>query len=66
VADREDKKAGAALRTRSRRLCPFVREPCDDCLCSGTSSDSAEAAIRLCGGDFESCEIYRREKEEPP
>lgn len=44
----------------ARRICPFVKETCDECLCSDTRSDSAEAAIRLCGGNFETCEIYQR------
>lgn len=59
----EKEEASAFIRTYPRRLCPFVKEPFDDCLCSGTSSDSAEAAVRLCGGSFESCEIFKKRKQ---
>jgi len=67
MADREDKGDSASLRTRGRRLCPFVSKPFDECLCSDTRSESAEAAIRVCGGNFEACEIYmRRMRENKP
>jgi hypothetical protein len=62
MANREKEEASASIRTYPRRLCPFVKEPFDECLCSGTGSDSAEATIRLCGGSFESCEIFRERR----
>ena len=45
-----------------KKLCPFVRKAYEECHCSDTGSDSAEAAIRLCGGDFEKCEVYRKKE----
>ena len=56
----EDKKEAIKIPSPSRRHCPFVSEPDDDCFSSGTTSQSAAAAIRLCGGNFQACEIYRR------
>jgi 4-aminobutyrate aminotransferase-like enzyme len=58
----EKKDAMSLRRTRPGRLCPFVSKPYDECFCSDTGSDSAEAAIRLCGGNYEICEIYRRRR----
>ena len=49
-------------QTPSRPLCPFVNDLSDECLLAGTASENAEAAIRLCGGKFESCEVYRRRR----
>ena len=60
--DREDKEAWASLRTRSMKICPFVSEFNEECLCSDTRSESAEAAIRVCGGNFGACEIYKRRR----
>ena len=67
MAEREDKGDSTPFRTRGRRLCPFVNKPFDECFCSDTGSASAEAAIRVCGGNFEACEIYmRRMRENKP
>ncbi len=60
----EEKKEAASFQTRSMKICPFVSELNDECLCSDTRSESAEAAIRVCGGDFENCEIYKRRRRE--
>jgi adenosylmethionine-8-amino-7-oxononanoate aminotransferase len=64
MAEREDKGGSTSALTRGRRLCPFVSKPFNECFCSDTGSASAEAAIRVCGGDFENCEIYKRMKRE--
>jgi hypothetical protein len=44
------------------KICPFVSEFNEECLCSDTRSESAEAAIRVCGGNFGACEIYKRRR----
>jgi hypothetical protein len=58
------KKEAASFGTHSKRICPFAGEFNDECLCSDTRSESAEAAIRVCGGNFEACEIYMRRMQE--
>jgi hypothetical protein len=62
MADQEKKETSTSSRTRARFFCPFVMKPFDECHCSGTGSDNAEATIRLCGWNFESCEIYKRRR----
>ena len=39
-----------------------MNRPFDECFCVDTGSDSIEAAIRLCGRNFEACEIYRKRR----
>jgi len=59
MAEQEIKGEPASFQTRARSFCPFVSKPFDECHCSGTGSDGVEATIRVCGWDFESCEIYK-------
>lgn len=47
-------------RNASRTLCPYLAEAFDECLCRDMRSENVAAIIRLCGGEFEACEIYRR------
>jgi hypothetical protein len=41
-------------------LCPFIRKPFDACYCASTNSVYTEATIYYCGGNFEQCDIYRK------
>jgi len=59
------KKGNKGLpRNPSRTVCPFLADPFEECLCRNMGSLSVAAVIRLCGGDFESCNIYRRRRSE--
>ncbi len=62
MAHRVDKKESVKIRSPSpyRSQCPFVSKPDDACFSAGTTSQSADATIRLCGGDFQACEIYKQ------
>ncbi|MCM2359910.1 MAG: hypothetical protein NDI77_17295 [Geobacteraceae bacterium] len=43
------------------RHCPFILSPFDDCFVVGLNSQNIKLAIYYCGGNFEECEVYRRE-----
>ena len=62
MTTQEKEETSASIRTYQRRICPFVREPFDECICTRTSSDSAEVLMRICGGSFESCDIFRKRR----
>ena len=59
-------KKGNPMEPRNPRkgMCPFLGDPFDECLCRDMGSLNVAAVIRLCGGDFEACEIYRIRKSE--
>lgn len=40
------------------RLCPFVKNPFDDCYCIKLASQDIEKTIIYCGGNFERCEVF--------
>ncbi len=44
----------------SKRLCPFIKRPSDDCYCIKLTSQDVEKAVFYCGGHFELCEIYKK------
>ena len=48
-------------RNPSRTMCPFLSDPFEECLCCDMGSLMILAVIRICGGDFESCKIYKKE-----
>lgn len=59
----EEKKGGKALpRNPSRTLCPLLADALEECLCRDMRSVNVAAVIRLCGGNFEACEIYRKRR----
>jgi hypothetical protein len=60
MTEREKIEALALFRTGRRKFCPFVTNPFAECFCVDTGSHSVEAAIRLCGGNFEQCEIFQK------
>lgn len=39
--------------------CPFIEDPSDECYCLNMSSQKIEAAIYFCGGNFDTCAIYK-------
>lgn len=41
-----------------KTMCPFLKDPFDECLCRDMRSMNISAVIRLCGGDYEACVIY--------
>jgi len=47
------------LSYNSRRLCPFLQEPFDDCYCIKMNSQNIEKTIYYCSKNFETCEIYK-------
>lgn len=48
------------METSPNRRCPFLNKPLPGCYCSRPQSIWAVLVVELCGGDFERCEIYRR------
>ncbi len=46
--------------TRSKRLCPFIKRPFDECYCIKLTSQDVEKAVFYCGRHFELCEIYKK------
>ncbi len=44
-------------RTR-KKVCPFLREPFEECYCSSMSSQDIEKTIFFCSENFKTCEIY--------
>ena len=57
----EDRKKGdqGFPRNPSRTMCPFLSDPYEECLCRDMGSLTVLAVIRICGADFESCEISK-------
>jgi hypothetical protein len=47
------------LKQFSKRLCPFLPEPFEECYCVKMNSQEIEKAVYLCAKDFEACEIYK-------
>ena len=46
-------------RNPPRTMCPFLSDPFEECLCRNMGSLNVLTVIRICGENFESCEIYR-------
>jgi hypothetical protein len=44
----------------NNRHCPFLTKPLPGCYCSRPQSIWAVLVVELCIGEFERCEIYRR------
>ena len=42
----------------SKKICPFLREPLDECYCNSMSSQDIEKSIFFCSGSYKTCEIY--------
>jgi len=42
----------------SKRRCPYLETPFDECYVNGLGSAEVEKVIDYCGGDFDKCEIY--------
>jgi hypothetical protein len=47
-------------KLNEKRLCPFTRDPYDECFIIHTESKYTESIIKFCGGNYEECEIYKR------
>ena len=62
----ENKKKGnkGLPRNPSRTVCPFLSESFEECLCRDMGSVNVMAVIRICGEDFEACEIYMKKETE--
>ena len=56
------KKKGDRMpdRPANNMLCPFLLKPFEGCYCTSTSSLYTEATIYYCGGNFEKCDIYKK------
>ena len=46
------------MQVESKRRCPFLETPFEDCYVMTLSSNAIDKAISYCGADFEKCEIY--------
>jgi len=47
------------LVQESKKICPLLREPLEECYCSSMSSQDIEKTIFFCSGNYKTCEIYR-------
>jgi hypothetical protein len=56
----EGKRSEEMAFHAGRLICPFIRKPFDACYCASTSSLHTEATIHYCGGNFDQCEIYKK------
>lgn len=50
--------------TKNNKRCPFLDTPREECYSSQMSSQTAEATLKYCGGDFQSCHIYKKYRAE--
>jgi hypothetical protein len=41
------------------RLCPFVYNPLEGCLCLKMGSQNIDSILYYCGGGFDRCDLYR-------
>jgi hypothetical protein len=55
-----DRKFPLPPRSTPKTMCPYLSDPFEECLCRDMGSLIVLKIIRLCGGEFEACEIYRR------
>jgi len=39
-------------------MCPFLSDPFEECLCRNMGSLNVLTVIRICGENFEVCEIF--------
>lgn len=44
----------------TKRLCPFVQSPLDDCFLTSMESQNIEKILDYCGGNYEQCDIYKK------
>ena len=59
MPDRRKKGDQGLPLNPSRTMCPFLSDPFEECLCRNMGSLNVLTVIRICGENFESCEIYR-------
>ena len=43
----------------NERICPFLKEPLEECYCNSMSSQDIEKTIFFCSRSYKTCEIYR-------
>ena len=48
------------------RPCPLVKRPLRDCYCVNLTSDKIRNAVTFCGENYQSCAIYRANRDEEP
>lgn len=41
-------------------MCPFIKEPFEECYCSQMNSHATEKVVKYCGGNYEECDIYQK------
>jgi len=49
---------------KKQERCPFLDHPKEECYPSQMTSQKAEATLRFCGGDFRSCDIFKKYRAE--
>ena len=47
------------LTLTSKKICPLLREPLEECFCNSMSSQDIEKTIFFCSGSYKMCEIYK-------
>jgi hypothetical protein len=43
----------------SKKICPLVKDPSDECYCFKLGSQDIEKAVYYCNKNFETCDIYK-------
>lgn len=41
------------------RLCPFLKNPCNECYCNSMNSYDIEKVVFFCISGFRMCDIYK-------
>jgi hypothetical protein len=44
----------------SKRFCPFVEDPFEDCYILHTGSMYIENIVTFCGGNFKDCTVFKK------
>ena len=47
------------LKLESKKICPLLREPMEECYCNSMSSQDIEKTIFFCSGGYKTCAIYK-------
>ncbi len=53
------------LNARKKRLCPYIRDPFDECYVVTMASLNTEELLYYCGGNYKECAIYKKNVEKP-
>ncbi len=45
-----------------KNMCPFIKNPDDECYCYRMDSQNIELTVYYCSGNFRECKIYKKLK----